>query len=175
MRVTPLVVPAVCLSLMMVSPRTVMAQTELGVFGGHLMDQAWSGSLRFGAEGRLPIPRSPLVLQPRISDQPGTSGGPATLQVDVNLLYQAPAAEHWPIAPYVGVGAGYNHFGSYNGVDFTEPAVNKLVGNFVAGFRLNLNGNPPITPFVNSEYSFAKQFTNPYAIEIGVLYALSRR
>ncbi len=159
---------ALGLSTAILAAPPVAAQTEFGAFVGHQMDESFSGSLRFGVEARYHLKNSPLQLQPAVSDQPGTGGFPAELRVDVNLLYQTAAADDWPIEPYLGVGGGYDHVGG----DFSA---NKLVGNFVAGFRLKLKGATSITPFVNSEYSFAKQFTNLYHLEIGILYSPSKR
>jgi len=161
-------VVAVGLSVTVLTAPPVAAQTEFGAFVGHQMDESFSGSVRFGVEARYHLRNSPLQLQPAVSDQPGTGGFPATLRVDVNLLYQTAAAGDWPVEPYLGVGGGYDHVGG-------EFSANKLVANFVAGFRLKLKGATAITPFVNSEYSFAKQFTNEYHIEIGVLYSPPHR
>lgn len=155
-------------------PGTARAQHSVGAFLGREFDESdhW---LLFGAEARMALPNSPVVINPRASYHSWGEGAKA-LQLDVNVLYDFKLANPGLIRPYLGVGGGLVHqsFGSDGGCG-SDCSSSKLVGDFVAGFKLVTgNGDAAIVPFLNTEYSFAKQFTNTYQMTIGLIYTLKK-
>ena len=156
-------------------PRAAHAQWGVGAFVGREFDESdhW---VIFGAHAMLPLANSPVVINPRFTYHSFGFGSKA-IQFDVNVLYDFKLANPGLIRPYLGVGGGLvrTSISSELGCD-VDCSSSKLVADFVAGFRLALGkGDSPFMPFVNSEYSFAKQFTNTYQLTVGVTYTPNRK
>jgi len=159
----------------MAAPRAVHAQWGVGAFVGREFDESdhW---MFLGADARVPLQNSPVIINPRFVYHSYGSGSTA-FQFDVNVLYDFKLANPGLIRPYLGVGGGLVHtsFGTDFGCD-VDCSQTTLVADFVAGFKLAFgNGDSQVVPFVNTEYSFAKQFTNTYQLSAGIIYTPKKK
>lgn len=157
------------------APRAMHAQWGIGGFVGREFDEGDHWAI-LGADARFPLQNSPVVINPRFTYHSFGFGSKA-IQFDVNVLYDFKLANPGLIRPYLGVGGGLVHtsISADLGCD-VDCSSSTLVGDFVAGFRLAFgNGESPIMPFVNSEYSFAKQFTNTYQLTVGIIYSPKKK
>jgi len=152
-------------------PGCLHAQWGVGAFVGREFDESdhW---LLFGAHATYAVHNSPVVINPRFVYHSFGSGF-TDMQFDVNVLYDFTLANPGLIRPYLGVGGGLVHESVSSTYCMTDCSSSKAVGDFVAGFKLAIgSGDSPLVPFVNTEYSFATQFTNSYQLTVGVTYTL---
>jgi hypothetical protein len=173
MRATRVALVAAIVLIGWAMPRTVHAQWGVGGFVGREFDESdhW---VILGAHAVFPLQNSPVVINPRFTYHSFGSGF-TVIQFDVNVLYDFKLANPGLIRPYLGVGGGYVH-SSFGSACTTDCSAGKLVADFVAGFRLAFgDGDSPIMPFVNSEYSFAKQYTNTYQLTVGFTYTMKKK
>lgn len=143
-------------------PRAARAQLAVAPFVGREFDEA-SNWVLFGVEARYGLSSSAWSLNPRFTYHPLTGGN--IIQLDANLVYDFKPASG-PVTPYAGAGVGWTHISGGGESD------SKAVANFVSGLRLHLAGNDKIEPYVNAQYSFAKQFTNTYQLVAGLQFSM---
>ena len=173
MRFTHLVKIAAVAAAVSVVPGQLHAQWGVGAFVGREFDEADNWVI-FGAHATYAVKNSPVVVNPRFTYHSYGSGS-SSLQVDVNVLYDFALANPGLIRPYLGVGGGLVRLSESSDFCDADCSQSKLVANFLAGFKLAFgSGDSRLMPFVDTEYSFAKQFTNTYHLSIGFTYALTR-
>ena len=144
-----------------VIPRAARAQLAIAPFVGKEFDEE-SDWLLFGGEARIALSPTAWSLNPRLTYHPLTGG--SILQLDANAVYDFKPASG-PFTPYLGGGLGWVHFSSSEGGNSS-----KVAANFVAGLRWRPAGDGKMEPYVHSEYTFAKQFTNSYQMAVGLLF-----
>jgi hypothetical protein len=149
--------------------RPAAAQTLVGAGPGYLFDSPGAYWLVTGM-GWIPakapdvIVFKPLVFSPRIVKYFGNGG----FQGDANMLWDIPLAAAINAHPYIGMGAGVQHFGDEN---FSET---KPVLNIVTGFRYK---KPEWREQVVLEaaYSSGIHNANTMVINFAVLFPLPGR
>lgn len=159
----PVVTTAVFLIAGTIAPARARAQNAIAPFVGREFDEAQNWIV-FGGEGRIGLPPSAWSINPRFTYHSLGSGFSA-IQIDANAVYDFKPASG-PVTPFAGAGLGWVHASGGGTSD------SKIAGTFVAGLRLHLAGNDRIEPYLNTEYTFAKQFTNTYDMLVGLMFRM---
>lgn len=156
---------SVALSALMIAgfviPSAARAQLAIAPFAGREFDETNDWVL-FGAEAHVAVGQSGWTINPRFTYHPVS--GASIVQFDGNLLYEVKPASG-AVTPYAGAGLGWTHLSGDN-------SDSKGVANLVAGMRFHFAASGKVEPYVNSEYSFAKQFTNTYHLDVGLMFLL---
>lgn len=142
-----------------------MASAQFYGVGGHIGGEFDNSEdwIVFGVDGRYRVPNSSWTLAPRFNLHPVDGG--SIYQIDVNALYNFPRDASLPIHPYLGVGVGLFRE-SFDG--FSET---KLVANLVSGVRV-VRSTSKVEPYIQTQYSFAKEFSNSMTFLVGAIYRL---
>jgi hypothetical protein len=133
--------------------------------GGHIGADFDNSSefLSFGVQGRYRVPNSSWSIVPRFNLLPADGG--SVMQIDVDALYNFPRDMNIPIHPYLGVGVGLIR------ESFGSSSENKAVANLISGVRL-VRSTMKFDPFIETHYSFAKEFSNRMTFMIGAIWRI---
>jgi opacity protein-like surface antigen len=160
MSIRRFVAVAILLWLRLAVPPTAAAQRAIAPFVGREFDEV-SDWIVFGGEARFTLAPSAWSINPRFTYHP--IAGSKIIQLDANVVYDFKPATG-PLTPYAGAGLGWTH------VSGNAPSDSKAVANFLYGIRVHLTANSKVEPYVQSQYSFAKQFTNSYQLMAGFFF-----
>lgn len=142
-----------------------LSSAQFSGVGGHIGGEFDNSDnwIVFGIDGRYRVPNSVWAIAPRINLHPVEGG--SIIQIDVNALYNFPRDGTLPIHPYLGAGVGLFRE-SFGGVSETKP-----VANLISGVRV-VRSTSKIEPFVQTQYSFAKKFSNSMTFLVGAIYRM---
>jgi hypothetical protein len=163
MKLRPVVLTTVILFAGAALPARSSAQRSIAPFVGREFDEQ-SNWIFLGGEAWLGLPTSAWSINPRFTYH-SLGAGSTGLQLDANAVYEFKPASG-SVTPFAGAGLGWIHTSGGGTSD------SKVGGTFVAGIRLHLAGNDKLEPYLNTEYTYAKQFTNTYQMLVGLIFRM---
>lgn len=163
MPVRPVVTTAAFLIVSAFISARAGAQSAVAPFVGREFDET-NNWVVFGGEARIGLRPSAWSINPRFTYHP-LGAGFTSLQIDANAVYDFKPASG-AVTPFAGAGLGWVHTSGGGTSD------SKVAGTFEAGLRLHLAGNDRVEPYLNTEYTFAKQFTNTYDMLVGLMFRM---
>lgn len=163
--ITSVLAGILSLAMVFATPRVASAQLSVGAYVGAEFDNQDNWIL-YGAEARLPLNKyigQPIDGNIRYTYHSYGSGFSVS-QLDFNALHNWELAHPGLFAPYVGLGAAWLH-GSGGG-----SSENKVGLNLISGTKLVFDPNSRVEPFVNMQYTIAREYPNSYTLTLGLSY-----
>jgi len=149
------------------APRVAHAQLSVGGYAGAEFDNKDNWIL-FGGEARLPLDKminKPVDANVRFTYHSYGSGYSVT-QLDFNALHNLVLAKPGLFAPYVGLGAAWIHASG------SGASENKAGLNLITGTKLVFDPKSRVQPFVNTQYTIARDWGNSYTLTVGLSFKL---